>query len=187
MVGNSKEVSAPAEGLSASPEGTKTSARPFGQRVYDLHNFRPTLTGPHYKFTLLLPVSEKEDGQEKPVEVFTDSDLKGLKRLFREDFGGGTYFEVEGAPPIHGDWIGQNGKVVVDWHVRMDVYTKRHEGAIEYFTELKSRLLRHAKEVRHAEQEEIVIEINETVSFVPKRSLEAVITESEERLKNLKR
>lgn len=77
--------------------------------------------------------------------------------------------------------------VVVDWHVRMDVYTKRHEGAIEYFTELKARLLRHAKEERHAEQEEIVIEMNETVSFVPKRTLKSIIMESEERLKYLKR
>jgi hypothetical protein len=164
----------------------KVVGRPFGQREYDLNNFMPTLSGTHYKFTLLLPINEKFADEKVSRTVFTADDLDGLKNLFRNDFNGLTYFEIEGPPPVQGDWVDKKGKIVTDWHARIEVYTKRHEGAVEYFEELKARLLLHAKVARNIEQEDIVIERSEA-DFVRNRPLGSIIAESEERLKNLRR
>ncbi len=166
--------------------GVEKVQRPFGQREYRLEFSRPTLAGDHYKFTILLPVTEKVEGQRGSKEIFTDSDIRDLKRLFRQDLGGATYFELKGPPPIQGDWVDKRGDVVIDWHVRMEIYTKKHKVAITYFEELKARLLKLAKEIRQAEQEEIVIE-RTSVSFVPHTPLEALLTKQREKLKDLKR
>ncbi len=166
--------------------GIEKAKRPFAQREYSAMLLRPTFEGDHYKFTILLPVSEKPEGQTVSKDVFTDTDLKELKRLFREDLGGATYFELKGPPPIQGDWVDKRGEVVVDWHVRIELYTKKSERAMVYFKELKARLLLHVKEVRQMEQEDIVIERTK-VSFVPQIPLDALITKRKERLKDLKR
>ena len=193
MVGNSKEISAPAEKAQTAkvtPEGStaRSTDRPFGQREYDdLKLFKPTLKGPHYKFTILLPVTERLVREKKEKEVFTTEDLDMLIDLFCKDFRGETtYEEVKGPPKIRGYWVGEGGERVINGHVRMEVYTKQHPRAIEYFEELKARLLEHVDRVRHMKQEEIVIE-RDRLDFVRKRALKSIITESEERLKNLKR
>ncbi|MCW6159644.1 MAG: hypothetical protein LVQ95_00960 [Candidatus Micrarchaeales archaeon] len=173
-------------------EKGRTSSRPFGQGNYNLDLFRPTLEGPHYKFTLLLPVTEKVTGEKGEKAVFTSKDLEKLGDLFNADFGGATYLETKGAPPrkapsVRGDWMDNNkNKVVVNWHARIEVYTRQHPDAIAYFTELKARLLEHAEKVRQMKQDEIVIE-RVSVDFVPKTTLKALRTEVEERLKYLKR
>ncbi len=164
----------------------KIGKRPFDQREYGAALLKPTFEGDHYKFTLLLPVTEKSEERKVSRNVFTEADLKELKRLFRDDLGGATYFELNGPPPIQGDWIDKKGKVVVDWHIRIELYTKKHERALGYFEELKARLLQHAREVRQMEQEDIVIE-RATVNFVPQIPLKALITKPIEKLKDLKR
>ena len=175
--------------LMAGIEKGKVDSRPFGQRDYpDIGVFKPTFAGSHYKFTLLLPVSERFVEENISKKVFVDEDIDNIKALFRTDFGGHTtYFEVQGPPPIRGEWVDpKNGKIVIDWHVRIEAYTRRHERAVEYFDELKARLLRHVRDVRHMEQEEIIIE-RAKVNFAHTRPLEMIIAESEERLKYLKR
>lgn len=169
-----------------------SSARPFAQGKHNLELFKPTFEGPHYKFTLLIPVTERFLGDKVEKKVFTTEDLEKLADLFDKDFGGATYFEAKGTPKsrtpsVRGDWVdGESGKIVINWHARIEVYTKKHPDAMAYFTELKARLLLHAEETRQMKQEEILIECAE-VSFVPKTTLEALRKDAEERAKYLKR
>ncbi len=163
--------------------------RAFGQTKYDISLLRPTLEGEHYKFTILLPVSEFFIGKKDVSKtVFTDDDVGALRDLIRKDFDGITYSFGAKSPSTQGDWIDRKGKIVVNEHVLFEVYTQKTEKAVAYFTELKARLLIHAKEVRKMEQEDIVIEQRE-VTFIPSRTLEALGKgpEPKERLKYLKR
>lgn len=169
-----------------------TSSRPFGQGKHNLELFKPTFEGPHYKFTLLVPVTEKFVGERVEKNVFTGADLEKLGDLFDQDFGGATYFEAKGtpkkrAPSVRGDWVdNQSGKIVINWHARIEVYTRQHPDAMNYFIELKARLLLHAEDVRQMKQDEILIE-RVDVSFVPKTTLEALRKDAEERVKYFKR
>ncbi len=169
-----------------------TSSRPFGQGKHNLELFKPTFEGPHYKFTLLVPVTEKFVGERVEKNVFTGADLEKLGDLFDQDFGGATYFEAKGTPKkrvpsVRGDWVdNQSGKIVINWHARIEVYTRQHPDAMNYFIELKARLLLHAEDVRQMKQDEILIE-RVDVSFVPKTTLEALRKDAEERVKYFKR
>jgi hypothetical protein len=146
--------------------------RPFGQsKKYDFNLLKPTLDGPHYKFSILLPVVEFYPEQKNEFKfVFTKNDLEDLQDLLRTDFGGVTYSTDVKHPLIQGDWIDKNGDVVANKHMRFEVYTQKNVEAVEYFVELKARLLKHVKDVRHMEQEDIVIERLE-VDFTPSRAL----------------
>ena len=162
----------------------KTLERPFGQSVYDTGLLKPTLEGLHYKFTMLLPVTEFPAGKERESKiVFTYEDLGEIRNLLRKDFGGVTY-SLEGKHPLlQGDWIGKKGDVVVNEHMLLEVYAQKNNTAVEYFTELKARLLKHVKDVRNVEQEEIVIE-QAIVDFIPKKDLPTLRKEPIEKPKD---
>jgi hypothetical protein len=164
------------------------SKRPFNQSKYDTRLLRPTLEGEHYKFTILLPVTEFPAGKkDESKPVFTDLDLVALRKLFTRDFGGVTYTEDIKHPLLRGEWIDKTGRTVVNEHVQFEIYSQRNQTAIRYFTELKIRLMQHVKEVRHMEQEEIIIE-KAGVGFIPLSTLEALRKEQKqtERIKYLR-
>lgn len=161
----------------------KNLERPFGQREYDTSLLKPTLEGLHYKFTMLLPVTEFPAGKKKESKpVFTHEDLSEIRNLLRKDFGGVTYSLAGEHPLLQGDWIGKRGDVVVNEHMLFEVYAQKNSKTVEYFTELKARLLKHVKETRKMEQEEIVIELA-VVDFIPNKALSGLRREPAEKLK----
>ena len=131
----------------------KNSERPFDQSKYGTRAFKPTLEGYHYKFSLLLPISVIRNGREE--QVFRDDDFKELNKLFDEDFGGFTNFKV-----LEGEWIDPQKETIVNRHVRYEIYSRRHDKAIEYFKELKENLQ------IFKDEKAIIIEQAE-VTFVP--------------------
>jgi hypothetical protein len=148
------------------------SDRPFGQRKYPEAHLKPTFSGYHYKFTLLLPISERTIGEDISIKtVFTQEDLNELRRLFRDDFGGSTVSRnTTGGEGTESLWKGEwrdteTQKTVVNEHARYEIYSRREPDAIQYFTELKARLLIWSKKERNAEQKDIVVEVIE-VSFI---------------------
>jgi len=161
-------------------EGT-SSSRSVGRCEHNLELLRPTFMGPHYKFTLLLPVTEKFEGEKTFRPVFTQKDVDDLERKFDKELNGVTISKG----PIMGSWRNDYGKVVLNQHVRLEVYTKLDAKAIEHFGELKVELLLRARTEKKMPQEDIVIEWT-TVDFVPKHD-RIGIRDAKEKLKNLKR
>ena len=99
----------------------RPSSRPFEQSRYDLNNISPTFNGPHYKFIIVLPVTEKFEGEKDFRPVFTIRDLSKLEDLFDDDFGGVTMNKG----PVKGSWRDDSeGKICINEHVRLEIYTK---------------------------------------------------------------
>jgi hypothetical protein len=90
-----------------------------------LNLIRPTFDGPHYKFTLLIPVTEKFEEEKTVRPVFTQDDIDELEIKFDAELIGATISKG----PIRGSWRNDYGKVVFNQHVRFEVYTKQHEKA----------------------------------------------------------
>ncbi|MDE1874270.1 MAG: hypothetical protein KGI04_04105 [Candidatus Micrarchaeota archaeon] len=144
------------------------SKRPFGQPRYDVSHLMPTFRGPHYEFVILLPVTEQEVGSKEEIHVFTDEDMSELKKLFRDDFGGSTIPPNTQGPLVSGEWVEKKAnRIVINEHARCEVYSLPTTEALDYFVKLKAGLEKHARDVRRAPQEEIVIKQSE-VSFVSK-------------------
>ena len=143
-----------------------TSKRPFGQKEYPTELLRPTFRGVHYKFIILLPTKERRAEDEKPKPVFIDEDLGELRKLFRSDFGGYTELQSATGPLVSGEWV-ESGteKIVFNEHMRYEIYSLPSKIAVDYITELKMHLKQYAKDIRKAEQSEIVIERSD-VDFV---------------------
>lgn len=184
MVGNSKGASAPAEKAS-------TTERAFGQRDYATlfgDVLRSTMVKEHYKYVILLPVKEYHDGEEDKAKiVFTKEDVKTLRELLRGDFGGVTFAYS------NGDWIDNNGRNVIDYHAQYDVSCQKNYRVLEYFAELKARLLLYADEVRNMPQEDIYVqrlEVNlgdNVFENPPLEELRDRLTKLKVKLNNLKR
>jgi len=153
------------------------SSRPFEQSEYNSRNFKPNFEGFHYKFSVLVPTKVIRNGKKE--RVFLKTDLKKLNALFDDDFGGYTRHKVEG------EWINPQKEIIVNEHMRYEIYSKRNEKAIEYFRELKENLELYKKE------DVIVIEQTE-VTFMPTfsykvRNLLRKIKQLEDENKRLKR
>jgi len=161
--------------------------------------FKPVLDGYHFKFTLLLPISEEKKIPRRPFSIeksiFTPTDLDTLETHFEKHLGGYTSFRYKvkysdeelknipkpflqflpetpigvphilASPTIRGAWINKKKKTIVNRHVRYDIYTLRHNNAMEYFKKLRRILEGHSRE------KIIVIEQGE-VTIVPGTSPE---------------
>lgn len=83
----------------------QVSHRPLVEGEYDTRALRPTFSGPHSKFTILLPISERVRGDKrKERRVFSDEDMDELETLFIDTFGGFTRSSTE-HPLLEGNWI----------------------------------------------------------------------------------
>lgn len=135
---------------------------------YDKKLLEPTFKDFHYKFILLLPVSEYTLGSTEPAkEIFKNEDLKGVEQLFRSDFGGFTHQRSVVDPSTEGQWIkGTTNETIVNEHAMYQIYSARTREALNYFDELKERLHVRAEELG-AKQDIIVIEQSE-VTFAIK-------------------
>ena len=184
MVGNSKEISTPAEKAPA------TTGRAFGQRDYVtlFGNVLKPDTKERYHYTILLPIREYyEGGEDEAKSVFTKEDVKALRRLLRGDFGGatGTY--------SNGDWIDKEGRNVINDHAQIEVSCQKNSYVEKYFAELKARLLLYVDKVRDMPQEEIYVqrlEVNlgdDVFETPPLEELRGELTKLKEKLNNLKR
>lgn len=130
-------------------------------------------------------VRGKTNSVEKPI--FEPSDLNTLERHFNIHFGGSTTFRykryskqeledvpkellplisetqigvphVLASPLLRGSWVDKNGLPVVNNHARYEVYTLRHNNAMEYFKRLRRTLEEHSGEkIIVVEQTEITI------------------------------
>jgi len=147
------------------PTLEKNNNRPFGQRAYNPDLLRPTFSDYHYKFILIIPISESVIGRIESKPVFKEEDLRDLEKLFRSDFGGYSI-----PKQIDGQWDNPNKEIVSNEHVRYDVYSQRNKLAIDYFTELQQRLHIRAVE-RDAKQDIIVVEQIE-ITFINKPSFD---------------
>jgi hypothetical protein len=137
----------------------RANERPFGQREYDVNLLRPVSEGKNYKYTILLPIWELYlESNDPPKAVFLSEDLQKLRLLLREDFRGVTYSKDIEHAMLQGEWIDEKGRTVINSHSRFEVYARINSTVVKYFAELKTRLHQYVKEVRNAEQEEILVE-----------------------------
>lgn len=127
--------------------------RPFNQPYYGASGFKPDFKGFHFKFSVLVPIIEIRDGKRK--RIFTSEDLTKLNDLFDQDFKGWT-----STKRIAGEWVGPKKEVVPNEHIKYEIYTKRHERAIEYFRELKENL-------EEQKGEDIIVIEQTEVTFMP--------------------
>ena len=169
----------------------KTIERPFGQRDYNVmfgDVLKPTMIGEHYKFILLLPRKEYYKGEEyEKKDVFADADIMSLRGLLQKDFGGVTVTYPSG------DWVDKEGRTVINDHAQFEISCQKNDKVLEYFAELKARLLLYADEEIHMPQEEILVqrsEINlgeDVWDNPPLEELKNRLTKLKERINNLKR
>ena len=95
--------------------------------------YRPTFEGYHYKFSVLLPTLViRNSGKQE--QIFTKQDFKNLNTRFDNDFGGFTRLKVAG------EWVNTQKEIIVNEHMRYDIYSRRHDKSIDYFKELKDQL-----------------------------------------------
>ncbi len=141
-------------------------ARPFGQSdTYDKNLLRPTFKGFHYKFTLLLPLTERAPGSRILMPVFGRTEQDMLETLFTDDFHGYSHSNLKG-PFVEGKWKEDDiSKPAFNKHARYEVYSLRGNEPLNYFTELKARLHQYAEVELKIGQKEIVIEQHE-VNFI---------------------
>jgi len=109
---------------------------------------------------MLLPLTGKIITPKlEPLKVvFEKEDFRKLQELFDDDFGGSTLFGNI-RKPIIGRWEDSDKQIYINKHARFEVYTLRHDKAIEYFEILKENLEAIKKELI------IVVEQNE-VTFI---------------------
>jgi hypothetical protein len=170
----------------------KTLGRRLGVfRTSYTKDFKPTLEGYHFRFDILLPITEqtKRFGKVTEKSIFNDLDLNKIEKHFNRHFGGHTSsvhkryskedlqkipkellpFLVEipiGVPhvltssSIKGSWVNENGDLIVNKHARYEVYTLRHNNAMEYFKKLRKILEEHSKE-------KIIMAVQAEVTIVP--------------------
>jgi hypothetical protein len=139
---------------------TAQSDRPFGQRDFG-PGLRPTFRDDHYKFTILVPVTEQVEN-EKPKTVFTETDIQELRKLFQRDFGGYTESSQLRQPVWRGEWTDTESQVTTaNEHVRFEIYSLKNPRALEYFHELADRL--KALSQKRVPQQEILIEVVEVL------------------------
>jgi hypothetical protein len=110
----------------------KGNSSSFGQPIYGTRVFKPTFEGYHYKFSVLLPTAVIRGGKQD--QVFTKQDFKKLSIRFDNDFGGFTQHKVVG------EWINPQKEIIVNEHMRYEIYSRRHDKAVEYFKDLRDQL-----------------------------------------------
>ena len=116
--------------------------RPFGQSKYSIKDLKiEELIGYAYKFSLLLPLTEKGKRIFSPVEQ------ENLRTLFRKDFGGCTWTQGITHPLLAGEYIDENGVCILNEHARFEVYAKQNDLVIRYFQELERNLIKYSKNV----------------------------------------
>lgn len=142
----------------------------FGQRPPDPPDLlKPSLEGHHYKFTLLIPITEQVPAKdEAPKPVFTEEDLEELKGLFQRDFGGFREPSI-----ITGQWRDdEKDEIVVNQNARYEVYSSQIPRALGYFSELKARLIDYSK--KRVFQKDILIEVQEVTVVSRSLNIEGV-------------
>lgn len=143
----------------------KASQRPLVEGDYNAEALRPTFSGYHNKFTVLLPISERVIGEGgKGRKVFSNDDIDELEKLFVDTFGGFTRSSRK-HPLLEGNWTNDlTKKTITNKHALYEIYTQQSTEAIAYFRDLKRGLHRRAK-ARGMGQDIIVIEQTE-VTFI---------------------
>lgn len=117
-------------------------ARPFGQSKYNANVLQiEDLIGYAYKFSLLLPVTEK--GRS----IFSSEEEDKLRTLFEKDFGGYTCTKGVTHPLVTGGYIDKTGTPVTNEHTRFEVYAKPTESTTTYFKELEKNLIKYSKNI----------------------------------------
>lgn len=116
--------------------------RPFGQSKYNTNELQiEKLSGYAYKFSLLLPITEKGKF------IFSSQEEEEMRTLFEEDFGGYTCTQGVTHPLVMGGYIDENGIRVLNEHTRFEAYTKQTDLAIRYFEELERNLIKYSENV----------------------------------------
>ena len=118
------------------------SDRPFGQSEYNLADIRLELPlrGLAYKFTILVPVEDREKRQ-----IFSDLDLYDLAALLSDDLGGCTVTGEATHPLLSGLYVNQQRQTEVDHHTSVAVYAKPTPKSRDYFQELARRLVEYSR------------------------------------------
>lgn len=116
------------------------ATRPFGQSRYSSTELMvEELTGPAYKFSLLLPITQNG------IPIFSPEEEDKLRDLLEEDFGGYTCNHGVTHPLLMGAYIDKNGVGIINQLTRFEVYSKQSIVSIKYFEELSNNLVKYSQ------------------------------------------